>query len=227
MSSLASILLVESDKILSQQLMAILHEMSTVITQCFTIAEAFLVIDLTKYDLVIVSREMSDGDGIEVAEYLNETALSTKILVVSKQKISLQEKILAYQAGASDFLSKPIELLEFKYKISALLQLQKVMPNKLLQYGSIKLNPTTGTLYLGDEMQTHLRKKESAILTCLLRHRPKIVTKSMIIDYVWGESKNIPTHSTVDVYIRRLRTHMGHSHHLIKTARGYGYYLAE
>ena len=220
-------MLVESDNLLRNELVTILRSLSATITACATLAEAFHSIELTKYDLVIISREVADGDGIEIAEYLGETSLRTKIIIISNQKTSIQDRIEAYRCGACDFFSKPFNLTEFKYKISALLQLEKILPNSTLQYSSIKLNPETGTLYLGEKLQTHLRKKESAILTCLLRHRPKIVTKTMIIDYVWGETENVPTHSTVDVYIRRLRTHLGSAHCLIKTARGYGYYITE
>ncbi len=227
MSSLASILLVESDKDLAIEVARLLRTLGSTITTCLSVSEAFRTIDLTRFDLVIISREMTDGDGIEIAEYLSETALSTKIVITSKQKTSREDRIYAYQIGASDFLVKPYDLTEFKYKISALLRLEKIMPNETLKYSSVQLNPHTGTLYLGESQQTHLRKKESAILTCLLRHRPKIVTKTMIIDYVWGESDNPPTHSTIDVYVRRLRTHLGEAHRIIKTARGYGYYIAD
>lgn len=227
MSSLASILLVESDEQLIQQLTPIFHQLNSTLTVCKSLTETFAVIDLTKYDLVLACREMPDGDGLEVVEYLNETALTTKVIISSSTKTSPKDRVEVYQAGACDFLAKPLDLTECKYKISMLLRLQKLMPNTTLNYATIKLNPDTGTLYLGETHQTHLRKKESAILTCLLRHRPKIVTKAMIIDYVWGECENPPTYSTIDVYVRRLRTHLGSDHDLIKTARGFGYYLAK
>lgn len=225
MSSLASILLVESDTALRNQLKTTLRSLSCTVTEAFNATEAFQVIDDTRYDLVIVRDQFEDGSGLEIAEYLADTALRSKVVIMYQSGAQLKDRIEAYEAGACDCLTKPIDLSEFKYKIRALLNLQKVLPNQTLDYAAIKLNPDTGTLYLGDSGQTHLRKKEAAILTCLLRHRPRIVTKSMIIDYVWGDTENQPTHSTVDVYIRRIRTHLGSNHNVIKTARGYGYYI--
>ncbi|MCA9372945.1 response regulator transcription factor [Candidatus Woesebacteria bacterium] len=227
MSSLASILLVESDVVIAEKMRQVLHKLSATITYCPTLSKAFSVIEQTRYDIVIVCREMTDGDGIELAEFLSETALQTKILITSKEFGALSQRIAAYEAGASDVLIKPLDMTEFKYKVLAYLKLQKVLSHTTLSYASIKLNPKTGTLFLSDGSQTHLRKKETAILTCLLRHRPKIVTKDMIIDYVWGDSESLPTHSTIDVYVRRLRTHLKHHHRVIKTARGFGYYLSD
>jgi len=227
MPSLATVLIVESDSTAAQEIRSTLGSLPITCTLVHTLAKAFEVIDLTKYDFVIVSREMTDGDGIELAEYLQDSALKTKVVLVTKNKCQVIDRIEAYKLGVYEVFQKPLILLELKYKIANLLHVQKITPGTTINYGNIKLNPLTGTLHLGDSSETHLRKKESEILSCLLRHRPKIVTKDMIIDYVWSDCDEPPTHSTIDVYIRRLRSRMGSSQNLIKTARGYGYYIAE
>ena len=151
-------------------------------------------LDMTSW----LSVEMTDGDGIETEFYLK--------LLCRQNTDNFKDfgarfpsEYRPWGRCAVMFLQKPLDMTGFKYKVLAYLKITKVLSPSTLSYASIKLNPKTGTLFLSDSSQTHLREKKQ-LSWLLLRHRPKIVTKDMIIDYVLGDTWYLPTHSTIDVY---------------------------
>lgn len=180
----------------------------------------------TSFDLAIIDFGRKKSEVLDFLEHLREDSFSTKSLIIGEYLISSRDRINLYQAGASDILAHPFSPVELNQRIINLLGFVKIYPNQTICAGPVRLNSQTGTLTLKDGKPTPLRKKENEILACLIRHRPSIVTKTMLLNYVWGNSENTPSESTLDVYIRRLRIHLGQFHHLIKTSRGFGYYFA-
>lgn len=180
----------------------------------------------TNFDLAILDYGREKPESLDFIEHLREASFSTKTMVIGDYLINSLERTNLYQAGASDILVHPFSPLELNQRITNLLGFVKIYPNQTICAGPVRLNSQTGTLTLKNGRSTPLRKKENEILACLIRHRPSIVTKTMLLNYVWGNSENTPSESTLDVYIRRLRIHLGEFHHLIKTSRGFGYYFA-
>lgn len=180
------------------------------------------------FDLLIADFGQSNCQtALELIGYFNQSSYSTRSLVICQYLTHSNERAGIYQAGGSDMISHPFSPIELKQHISNLLRLEKVYPDHTLAVGPVRLNAETGTLLIESRPPKPLRRKENQILACLIRHRPNVVTKTMLIDYVWGNVSKLPTESTLDVYIRRLRIHLGEFHNLIKTSRGFGYYFAQ
>jgi len=92
--------------------------------------------------------------------------------------------------------------------------------------GKIAITPETGELSINGKIVL-IRKKEAQLLTCLIRHKNQVISRNKIIDIVWSGNYELPTQSTLDVYIRRIRVKLGKYKSYIKTVRGFGYMAIE
>lgn len=215
-----NILLLEDDLRLSKTLQEALQDLA----QCWSVgslAAAYMKLESREFDLVIVDRNLPDGDGLEIIEYLCESTYQTKILALTA-KNKIHDKIEGLEKGADEYLPKPFSLAELKLRVKKLLYIDKLTSDERLAIGTLEFFPAKGVVMLGSRA-VQLRKKEAEILHCLLRYRNQVVTRKMIIDAVWGQSDLIPTETTLDVYIRRIRILLDDYSRAITTIRGFGY----
>lgn len=219
------ILILEDTSELLASLCEVVKSLGHAPTAVKNLSSAYDALDNTKYDLVILDRILPDGDSLDFAEYIAEFYYQTKILFLS-QYSSDTDRISGLKKGGDDYLPKPFSRKELELKISILLHRSKIVENELLVAGPIKFNPSTFELNSISKTKI-LRKKEAHILTCLMRHKNSVVSREKLISYIWGAECFIPAQTTLDVYIRRIRIHLGRLSHCLITIRGAGYMLSE
>lgn len=185
--------------------------------------QAYSLLDRYRFDLAIVDRMLEDGDGLELVNYLSQEAAKLKIVIIS-HKANITEKLIGLRSGAFDYLAKPLHLEELRLKCWKHLQQARLEESARLSCGNIQLQLETGLMQIGKRKQ-QLRKREAEILACLIRHQNYVVSRDKIISRVWTMVDEIPLHSTLDVYIRRLRLKMGKERERLQTVRGYGFKL--
>ena len=218
------ILIVENDPLLTQSLRNHCKHKGLCADFSPTISKAMHMIDQINYAVVVIDRKLDDGDGLELVEYLSDCKPQTKVLVCSQLR-SEHERISGLAIGADAYLPKPFSFTEFSLMLQKLLNVHKKIKQDVLVAGTLQLNPNSGIVAIGTET-FKLRKKESQLLACLIIHKGSVVSRAALIEYVWGIGDEIPTHNTLDVYIRRIRMTLGCRHgHLIKTVRSFGYLL--
>jgi two-component system, OmpR family, response regulator len=140
---------------------------------------------------------------------------------------SLQNKVEGLQSGADDYLTKPFAFDELLARLRALLRrahYREVAP--VLQVGDLVLDHATRKARRG-EREITLTVKEYTLLAYLMRNAGKVVSRTQILNQVWGYGFD-PGTKVVDVYIRYLRQKIDHgaSMPLIRTMRGFGYIIA-
>ncbi len=216
-----NILVVENDKALSKIILDYFKNKNFECSSCATVEAACNILEEKDFDLVILDRVLDDGDGVEVAEFINDFNFKTRVIILS-QKSKTDDKINGLENGADDYLAKPFSISELSLRVESLLSKQKVKKTNSLSLGPITIFPKTGEVVLNKTTLT-MRKKEIQILACLFKHKNHVVSRNMIIDDVWSGGLEIPTHTTLDVYIRRIRIFLGKEKDLIKTVRGFGY----
>lgn len=218
---LQHILIVEDDQLLAKTLRTALLTSKTSVTVASTMAQAFELLERQNFELIIVDRVLPDGEGLEVVEYIDDTFYHSRVLCLSEKR-AIDDRVYGLQKGADDYLSKPFSLTELLLRINKLLQREKKLAQECLVVNKVILFPETGVVRF-DESERVLRKRETQILASLFRHKNAVVTRDMLIDMVWGATDVMPTHITLDVYIRRLRVQLSSYHWIIKTIRGFGY----
>lgn len=215
------ILIVENDRPLAQTIKAHLQSRNYQCTVTSNLDDSYTELEQFKYDLVILDRVLDDGDGIELLPFLTDCAFQTKSIVLS-QKSQVLERIRGLEQGADDYVPKPFSLTELTLKVEKLLHTQKLTQTPSITAGGLTIFPESGQIVMPNASKI-LRKKEMQILACLLQQKDQVVSRDKIIDTVWSFGSQIPTQTTLDVYIRRIRIQLGDMGKRIKTVRGFGY----
>ena len=181
-----------------------------------------------KVDLVILDLMLPKLSGLDLLTKVREEGNQIPIIVLSAKK-TVDDKVLGLQNGADDYIVKPFSFSELLARIQALTRRrspQKEMPTALA-FKDIKLDLLTRKVSRG-EKEIDLQVKEFQLLEYLMKHPNRVVSKTMILENVYGYDFD-PRTNVVDVLVCRLRNKIDKEfdHKFIHTIRGLGYVLKE
>ena len=178
-------------------------------------------------DVVILDVMLPEYDGFTVLEKLREADNNTPVLLLSA-KSQVEDKVRGLRTGANDYLTKPFAFEELLARIEGLAGRGKEGDDKtLIKVGDLTLDLVNRKVLCG-EQEIDLQSKEFQLLECLLRHKGKVVTRSMLLEQVWNYHFD-PQTNVIDVHISRLRAKIDKEFEtpLLQTIRGAGYMLRE
>jgi DNA-binding response OmpR family regulator len=166
-------------------------------------------------------------DGLEVCRLLraNETTARIPIIMLTA-RAEESERIVGLEIGADDYLAKPFSPNELVARVRALLrraQRHDLPSSKPLVLRSITVDPDRHTV---DGRQVTLTAKEFLLLTYLLQHRGRVLSRDVLLEQVWGYRYTGGTR-TVDVHVRRLREKLPPLADGLVTVKQFGYKLVE
>ncbi len=179
--------------------------------------------EINQYDLVILDLGLPDMDGIEVCKRIRQAKIKVPILVLTADCVT-EDKVLALDYGADDYLTKPFSLSELHARIRALMRRSVAMPGAdVITIDNLVVDINKRTV-ARDGKKISLRKKEFDLLEYLVRNVGRVLTRSMILEHVWDDDID-PFTNTIDVHIKYLRDHIDKAFDkkLIKTIHGLGY----
>jgi len=176
------------------------------------------------YDLVILDLQLPDGTGNSLLKRMRETGHTMPVLVLTAHS-ELESKVVNFQAGADDYVVKPVAIAELAIRVQALLRRGPALQENVLKARDLEINRLTRQVKR-DGRRIELSPKEYSLLEYLFLHPGRVLSRSMIVEKIWDQSFEGLT-NIVDVYIGHLRrkVYEGHSHKLIRTVRGLGYML--
>jgi len=190
--------------------------------------EALDLISSDRPDAVVLDVMMPRLDGLEVCRQLRSTGDDLPILVLTARD-SVSERVAGLDAGADDYLPKPFALEELLARMRALLR--RTTPDDgespAMTFGDLSLDPVTREVTRGTR-QISLTRTEFALLEMLIANPRRVLTRSRILEEVWGF--DFPTSgNALEVYVGYLRrkTEAEGETRLIHTVRGVGYVLRE
>ena len=218
------VLVVEDDDSLVKILRVSLKKEGLRVVVAQNIKAATRLINQHKFDLVILDRLLPDEDGLDLVEELLDINHHTRVLVLTTRSGTTQ-RIKGFKLGVDEYLTKPFSHRELMLRVKSLLAKQKIYLPEVISCGDIVLFPKTCSLVI-DGCWSKLRPRESQILACLIYHQGFVVTDEVLLDFVWGYTGNFPSHSSISVYIRRIRMALGSKSSQLKTIRGVGYRLS-
>ncbi len=179
------------------------------------------------FQVIVLDLGLPDMNGRQVCGRLREKGVNTPILMLTAMD-SVSDKVTGLRAGADDYMTKPFAFEELVARIEALMrrlgnELTPVL--KELRIADLMLNWETHEVWRNDT-QIELTPKEFALLECFMKMPGKLLSRTRILEQVWGYNSD-PLTNVVDVYIRQLRRKIDDEHELklLKTVRGYGYKL--
>ncbi|HWR06126.1 response regulator transcription factor [Sporomusa sp.] len=183
------------------------------------------------YDLVVLDLALPKVDGFQVCRTIRETS-SVPIIILSVRNQEL-DKILGFNLGVDDYLTKPFSPVELCLRVKAVLRRtkieHKVVNNEGLIYchNGLSINPSSREVLL-DDQPIELTAKEFDILWFMVKHPNKVFTRKQLLYQIW-QNDYIGNEDTVTVLISRLREKIKRDDSpisFIQTLRGVGYKFA-
>jgi len=182
-----------------------------------------------KLDLMILDLMMPEVDGLEACMRIREFSNVPIIMLTAKSEDA--DKLMGFECGADDYLTKPFNILELKARVRALLRraagVQRTR-GSVLTAGGITLNTEERSAARGDT-PVDLTAKEYDLIELLMRNPRRVYSRENLMNVVWGYSY-AGDYRTVDVHIRRLREKLEENpaepDHIM-TKWGVGYYFKE
>jgi DNA-binding response OmpR family regulator len=179
-------------------------------------------------DVLVVDLGLPDEDGISLILRLRQQGMSAPVLILSARR-SVDDRVRGLEQGGDDYLTKPFALAELLARLRNLLKRNSPARSEATRISvlDLELDLLRREASRGGESLS-LTPQEFVLLEYLCRNAGRVVTRSMILDQVWG-MRIQPETNVVDVHIYRLRGKVDSEERrpLIKTLRGVGYVLRD
>jgi DNA-binding response OmpR family regulator len=221
------ILVVEDERRLARLLQEALEEEDHVVELAFDGDEALDLALYRTYDLIVLDVMLPGRDGLSVTRELRAAKVSTPILMLTARD-AVGDRAVGLDSGADDYLVKPFAFLELHARVRALgRRVPEVQAPTTLTVQDLTLDFTRHEARR-DGRRIELTAKEFSLLEFLMRHPRQVLTRTQILDHVWGYDFVSDT-NTVDMYIYYLRKKINQDSDspLIFTVRGVGYRLGD
>ena len=176
-------------------------------------------------ELILLDIMLPEEDGLTILQKLRSASATKKIPVIMlTAKNTEYDRVIGLDNGADDFVSKPFGMMELVARVRAVLRrTEPASSSAEYQVGRFYVSPERHIVKVNGQDVT-LTYKEFEILCLLLENEGVVLTRSVLMDRIWGcefEREN----RTLDVHIRTLRAKLGEAGSCIETVRGVGYKL--
>ena len=219
---MSKVLIVDDDKDISDLISLVLKKEgidSTIVNDSTKVSE---IIEKDYFDLILLDIMMPELSGIEVCTKIRDK-VNCPIIFLSA-KTELIDKMLGYEIGGDDYITKPFNNSELVLKIKSHLRLNKrvnnLNKNNIIKIGEILINKETFEVSKEDE-KIELSTREFELLKYLMENAGIVLSKEQIFESVWGS--NYGDIGTVVVNIKSLRDKLKDKNKYIITIWGYGY----
>jgi two-component system, OmpR family, response regulator len=171
------------------------------------------------WDLLIVDRMLPGLDGLALVRMLRTGSISVPVLFLTTMG-GVGDRVAGLRAGGDDYLVKPFAFSELEARVEALgRRSSNLSPDTVLRAGDLEMDLLAHTVTRAGR-KLDLQRQEFKLLEYLLRHGGQVVTRTMLLENVWGYHFD-PRTNVVDSHISRLRGKIGAD--LVHTVRGAGY----
>jgi len=174
-----------------------------------------------KYNLLIVDRMLPGMDGLSLVKTLRERQVNVPVLFLSNLG-ELDDRVLGLNAGGDDYLPKPFAFTELLARANALLRRPVVATEQIvLRLGDLEMHLVKREVKRSGRL-LELKPREFTLLEYFMQHANQVVTRTMLLEGVWGYHFD-PKTNIVETHISRLRAKIGAD--MVDTVRGSGYMI--
>ncbi len=173
-------------------------------------------------ELILLDIMLPGKDGVAILNEIRSSKDYASIPVIMvTAKDSEYDKVLGFECGADDYISKPFSMLELLSRVKAVLRRAGKKDSDSTAIDGIVLSKSSHTVTV-DGTSIALSLKEFELLRILMENAGSVLSRELILDKVWGYSSDMETR-TIDVHIRHLREKLGEKGNMIETVKGVGY----
>lgn len=200
-----------------------LEELGHVVDLVHDGRDAFMLATGEAYDVLIVDRMLPGMDGLSMVRALRTTGDLAPVLFLTALD-GVSDRVAGLEAGGDDYLVKPFEFIELAARVNALARRPRTDPVETeLVAGPLRIDLLSRKVTRSGRV-IELQPQEYRLLEYLMRHAGRVVTRTMLLEGVWGFHFD-PRTSVVETHISRLRSKLDAAGEplAIRTIRGAGY----
>ncbi len=222
-------ILILDDDMMGCELMQFNLEHDGYVVDVFNSCDEAIDHDLTIYCLYIINVASETANGMYLAQYLKQRAVTSRIPLIFCSSVECEESIInGLDFGADDYLLKPFSMREMTARVNALLRRKRMSsPSKpvVITHHGLRLDTDTKTASLnGDTIP--LEADEYDLLEFLMHNRNNIYDADVIFDNVWPDEEVVDD-MVIEKYIRSLQKKIGHNSMYLVNRMGFGYGYVE
>jgi two-component system OmpR family response regulator len=217
-------LLVEDDATMAMLTRQVLEQEGFAVDHASTGTEGETLALVNEYDAIILDLVLPDRNGLSILQALRKEGRTTPVIVLTGNQES-STTVRALDAGADDYVTKPIVIDEFRARMRALVRRGGAKRTEQLSGGNVVLNRLTREVFVNGT-ECALTAKEFQLLEHFLINRGQVVSRSELLEKVWDMHFD-PGSNVVDVHVTRLRKKLESATADVKIAakRGMGFVL--
>ena len=179
-----------------------------------------------KFDLILLDLMLPDGSGLDLCKKIksNSETEATPIIILTAKDDEV-DKVVGFELGADDYVTKPFSVRELILRIKAILKRSDTKTKEVVeverQFGDLKIDVDSHEVHV-DSQLIELTALEFRLLKELVDKRGRVQSRDQLLSEVWGYNAEVTTR-TVDTHIKRLREKLGSMGRYVQTIRGVGY----
>ena len=221
----ASILVVEDQAPTADLILEVLNAEGYDAQTVDTLGKARARLKKSPPELLILDRNLPDGDGVDLlAEVRADAKLAATPVIILTAKKDVSDKVLGLKTGADDYVAKPFNTEELVARVMALLRRAgKGDEPATLESSGIKLDRDSRKAWVANK-EVPLSAKEFDLLWFLIARKNRVLTRDFLLQHVWGYDAGVDlTTKVIDVTLSHLRQKLGAPAEKIVAVRGFGY----
>ena len=218
------ILLVEDERSLAKEIHDFLQSEHHVLDEVRTKKAASENLAVNSYDFVLLDLGLPDGDGLDLLKEVNRYQENASVIILTA-RTEVGDKLLGFESGADDYLSKPFSLLELKARMQAILRRKSGWKKDMIQLAGFEIHLNEPLIsFEGHEIK--LTKKEYILLQFMLINKNRVLNRFQLAEHLWGDHLDDDYQSNyIDVHVKNIRKKLGAFGPVdwLETVRGLGY----
>ena len=191
----------------------------------FPQSQSLVSISSSSFSLLLLDLMLPDGSGLDLfRELKQDKSKSSMPVIILTAKDDEVDKVVGFELGADDYVTKPFSVRELILRVKAVLKRGVSKSDNVevqRQFGELKIDVDSHEVFVNDE-QISLTALEFKLLRQLVDRRGRVQSRDQLLSDVWGYSSDVTTR-TVDTHIKRLREKLGDMGKYVQTIRGVGY----
>jgi DNA-binding response OmpR family regulator len=218
------ILLVEDERSLAKEIHDFLQSEHHVLDEVRTKKAASENLAVNSYDFVLLDLGLPDGDGLDLLQEVTRYQENASVIILTA-RTEVGDKLLGFESGADDYLSKPFSLLELKARMQAILRRKSGWKKDMIQLAGFEIHLNEPLIsFEGQEIK--LTKKEYILLQFMLINKNRVLNRFQLAEHLWGDHLDDDYQSNyIDVHVKNIRKKLGAFGPVdwLETVRGLGY----
>lgn len=218
------VLIVEDEKTLAYEMEAFLKKGFYLCDIAHTFRAGLEQLELNQYDFILIDLSLPDGDGLEILKRAKKNNPDAAYIIITA-RTNLKDRVSGLDLGADDYLAKPFYLLELQSRMQAIARRKFSITEELLPIGEFNID-LQKRLVIYDQQKIELSRKEFDLLSYLLLHKNRVLTRVQLSEHIWGTFvKDDYDSNYIDAHIKNIRKKLSvwADTEWLETVRGVGY----